>query len=173
MATTALISASEYLATSYRPDCDLVDGELQERNVGEWDHSTLQGTVYALLRGMRREWHIRVAVELRVQVRADRFRIPDVCVLSADAPKEQIVRHPPLICIEVLSPEDTLHRMRQRIADYIAMGVRQVWILDPIARAAIVCEGAIMTEHRDGSLTLPGTPITLNLAEAFAALDED
>jgi hypothetical protein len=35
MATNVLIPVSEYLKTSYSPDCDYVDGEVQERNLGE------------------------------------------------------------------------------------------------------------------------------------------
>ncbi len=42
MPARTLISVEEYLATSYRPDCDYVDGEVVERNLGEWDHSRLQ-----------------------------------------------------------------------------------------------------------------------------------
>ena len=38
MATTE-ISLDEYLRTDYEPDCDYVDGELQERNLGEKEHS--------------------------------------------------------------------------------------------------------------------------------------
>jgi Uma2 family endonuclease len=172
MATSALISAREYLATSYRPDCDFVDGEVQERNLGELDHGNLQFAVAKLLDKMRVEWHIRVTPELRIQVREDRFRVPDVCVISANAPKEQVVRHPPLLCIEILSPEDTIARMRDRIADFIGMGVPQVWLLDPATRTAIVCDGVAMVEHKGGELILPGTPVRLNLAEAFAVLDE-
>jgi hypothetical protein len=42
------IPVEEYLATSYRPDCDYVDGEIEERNVGEFDHSFLQGLLFRL-----------------------------------------------------------------------------------------------------------------------------
>ncbi len=38
MATSALVSIGEYLTSVYRPDCDYVDGEVQERNPGEYDH---------------------------------------------------------------------------------------------------------------------------------------
>jgi hypothetical protein len=31
------LTLSEYLAASYRPDREYLDGELLERNVGEWD----------------------------------------------------------------------------------------------------------------------------------------
>jgi len=34
MSSTTLISVQEYIATSYRPDCDYVDGEVRERNLG-------------------------------------------------------------------------------------------------------------------------------------------
>lgn len=41
-AVKQLVSVEEYLNTVYRPDCDYVDGELVDRNVGEKDHAKLQ-----------------------------------------------------------------------------------------------------------------------------------
>ena len=41
MASSTLISVQEYMATTYRPDCDYVDGEVRERNLGEIEHSHL------------------------------------------------------------------------------------------------------------------------------------
>jgi hypothetical protein len=41
MATT-LVSAGEYLATVYHPDCDYVDGVVLERNVGTREHASWQ-----------------------------------------------------------------------------------------------------------------------------------
>jgi hypothetical protein len=40
MATSAIVPVSEYLRTSYSPDCDYVDGEVQERNLGEQTTAT-------------------------------------------------------------------------------------------------------------------------------------
>ena len=34
---TTLLSIDEYLHTSYKPDVDFVDGEIEERNLGEFD----------------------------------------------------------------------------------------------------------------------------------------
>ena len=42
MSTKSLISVAEYLNTSYRPDCDYVNGEVRERNLGEMEHARLQ-----------------------------------------------------------------------------------------------------------------------------------
>jgi Uma2 family endonuclease len=172
MATSTLISLAEYLSTSYRPDCDYVDGEVQERNLGEYDHGKVQLFLGVLFYGKRREWQVRVVTETRVQVKENRFRVPDVCVLAGDAPTEQTLRYPPLLCIEVLSQRDTVARMRDRIRDYLEMGVRQVWLFDPASRSAMVCEGSTMTEQTAGSLRLPGTAVEIVLAEVFAVLDE-
>jgi len=173
-AHTPYLSVDDYLAHTYRPEVDYVDGHLEERNLGEYDHSTLQFAVARVLHSNRHAWHIRVAVELRVQTSPGRFRVPDVAVLSADGPKEQIVRRPPLLCLEVLSPEDTLRRMLDRVQDYFTMGVPEVWIFDPQQRQVMVCApGGFITQRASGLLELAGTPIVLDIAEVFSALDED
>ena len=172
MATGTLIPLSEYLGHSFRPDCDYIDGELQERNLGERDHSDLQSQLVELLRTIEKKSYLRANSELRVQVKTNRYRVPDVCVMRRDAPREQIVRTPPLLCIEVLSPEDTVKKTRERVRDFLEMGVQEVWILDPATRTATVCVGATMTELINGILKVPETPVTLALKEIFSVLDE-
>ena len=85
-----MISIDEYLHTSYRPDCDYVDGEVQERLWGERTHAHAvgQALVHLLTRypGLRN----RVLPSLRVRVKATRVRVPDICVLAEDALHEQI-----------------------------------------------------------------------------------
>jgi len=171
MATSVLIPVSEYLGSSYDPDCDYVDGQLQERNVGEQDHSDLQTRLAKLLGTDTNEAYLWVNTELRVQVKPTRFRVPDVCVRRADAPSEQIVRTPPLLCVEVLSPEDTVARTRARVRDYLEMGVAEVWVIDPVARTATVCSGPTSVEHNSGELKVPHTPVTVALADIFKILD--
>ena len=139
MATT-LISVAEYLRSSYDPDRDYVDGVLEERHLGGHDHARLQTVLGAFFFRREREWNIHTLVEQRVQVGATRFRVPDVAVLERMRPVEQILTHllthPPLIVMEVLSPEDTWARMGERIADYLDFGIANVWVLDPITRRA-------------------------------------
>jgi hypothetical protein len=45
MPAATQISVEEYLKTVYRPDRDYVDGVVEERNFGEWDHSWIQGNL--------------------------------------------------------------------------------------------------------------------------------
>jgi Uma2 family endonuclease len=155
----------------YHPDCDYVDGEVQERNLGEQDHSDLQTRLAVLLCAPQNEVYLWVNTELRVQVKPTRFRIPDVCVRRSTAPSEQIVRTPPLLCIEVLSPEDTVARTRARVRDFLDMGVLQVWVVDPSTRSVMVFAGTTMVEHSDGELQVPETPVAISLPEIFKVLD--
>jgi Uma2 family endonuclease len=171
MSTATLISVEEYLAKSYRPDRELIDGQLVERNLGEYDHSRLQTKLAGWFLNREREWHIRVVVEQRVQVKPNRFRIPDVSVISRDQPVEPIFKHPPLLCIEVLAREDTLRSVEDRVDDYFAFGVRNVWILDPEKRRAYVCAPGSFNEPEGGILSVPGTPIQIPLQDLFADLD--
>lgn len=168
---THLLSVEEYLNTTYRPDVDYVDGHIEQRNLGEFDHGDLQAALSTFFRTRQQAWNIRVVVETRTQVAPTRFRIPDVCILAAGLPRERILRTPPLLCIEVLSPRDTLNAIRKRVQDFLIMGVPEVWIFDPATRTAHVVTPTAVTEHTTGTLTLPNTAITLPLAEAFATLD--
>ena len=137
--TRALISVEQYLKTSYRPDCDYVDGEVLERNVGERDHSWLQGQIVGHF--LSRYKGIFVFPELRVQVKPTRYRIPDICVFL-EFPNERIPSKPPFLCIEILSPEDRMQRVQARINGYFEMGVPYVWILDPQTKRAYAATAA-------------------------------
>ena len=114
-----VISVEEYLATSYRPDCDYVDGRIEERNLGEFDHGSLQTAIAIYFGTRQKQLGITVVVEQRVQVSPTRFRIPDVCVVLGKT-NEQIFRTPPFLCIEVLSPEDRLSRVRRHFGNRTA-----------------------------------------------------
>ena len=168
MCSATLISVSEYLKSSYRPDCDCVDGRVEERNVGEHDHAALQAELIFWFRQHREEWNIEVLPEQRVQVSPTRFRVPDVCLVSLDQPVEQILTKPPLACIEILSPEDTMRRMQERIEDYRQFGVANIWILDPGTRRGYDCRPSGWLEAAEFGIA--NTPIRLVLSEIFARM---
>lgn len=150
--TAALISVDQYLTTSYRPDREYLEGLLLERNLGEYDHSRLQMKLGNYLCTREPEWGIRVVTEQRVQVKPDRFRVPDVCVVRRDAPVEQIFTRPPFLCVEILSKDDRMSEMQERIEDYLAFGVGYVWLVDPRTKRSYVYTTAGMQEVRDGVL---------------------
>src|SRR6266852_5540248 len=165
--TKALVSVEEYLRTSYRPDCDYVDGEVLERNMAEWDHASAQGDFLFYLRVREKEWALRVVPEMRVRVSSTRFRIPDICVVLSE-PGEQILTKPPFLCIEILSPEDRMSRVEERIDDYLAMGVPYVWLLDPATRRAYAATAADgLREVKGGVLKTENPALEVPLDEVF------
>jgi Uma2 family endonuclease len=172
MATLALDPLTEYLRSSYKPDAEFVDGAIEERSMGERDHSDLQSELLALLRRPAYKQYFRCNVELRVQTSERNFRVPDVCLLRSGSPKEQIVHTPPLLCIEILSPEDTMTRTLKRVREYLAMGVAEVWVFDAEARTVQQCVGDRLIELSEGELTVPETPVKVDVQGIFRVLDE-
>ena len=165
-----LISVREYVRTSFSPDCEYVDGRIEERNVGEKGHSILQMFLGALFWMNRKTWGIEVYPELRTQVARTRFRVPDVLVTRAGVRFEDILDQPPLIAIEILSPEDRMAKLQQKITEYLAFGVEHVWVVDPQQKMAWRADDAGM--HAEAEVLLvPGTEIRVLLSEAWAELE--
>jgi Uma2 family endonuclease len=167
MATATHISLSEYLETSYRPDCEYVDGEVRERNVGKYEHARMQALLAAWFHRHEGVWNIQVVTEQRIQLGPNRVRIPDVAVLLP-GPQPDVLTDPPLLVIEILSPKDTYTETEERARDYREMGVPMVWILDPRTRSGRMCAGAAWVEAN--RLEVPGTPLYIELDALFRQL---
>jgi len=166
MSSTTSISVSEYLCSSYSPDRDFVDGRVEERNVGEHDHAAVQAALILWFGQRQNEWHIEVLPEQRIRISSTRYRVPDICLVSLDEPVEQILTKPPLACIEILSPEDTLRRMQDRVDDYRDFGVPNIWVLDPATQKGYDCTSSGFLDAT--AFAISGTPIRLVLSELFA-----
>jgi Uma2 family endonuclease len=170
-ATIPFISVEEYLHSVYEPDVDYVDGELEDRNMGEWDHVVLQrALLLALVQGEKQGGYFAVQ-ELRVQVSKTRFRVPDTCLVARNQLPKRIVTEPPLLCIEVLSPEDRFSRIERKCEDYLKMGVPEVWIFDPEQRKVTILRHGFMAAASSGTLPVAATGVELNLDELFRAAD--
>jgi Uma2 family endonuclease len=168
---TEFVSVREYLTTSYRPDCDYVDGRIEERNVGEFEHALLQTLLGQAFMNKRDAWGVLALTDVRIQVKTSNFRVPDVTVIRAGTPRERILTHPPLLVIEILSPEDRLSRMSERTDEYLDFGIENIWIIDPARRLAYRVTRAGFELAPAGEITVPETPIRVVLSELFAELD--
>ncbi len=167
MGLATLISIEEYLATSYSPDREYVDGEVVDRNLGEKTHSSIQMEFLLYLGNRREELKIGVFPEQRVQVSPTRFRIPDVTVVKMPVPDEQIFTSPPFLCIEILSKDDTMQYMQEEIDDYISFGVPYVWIINPKNRKGYVATRAGLVEAASGFLETRDPNIVVPLDALF------
>jgi Uma2 family endonuclease len=165
MAAGTQISVEEYLKTVYRPDRDYVDGVVEERNLGEWDHSSVQ-TQFVIFFSKFRDIGLRAVTELRVRVRETKYRIPDV-VVTRGKPDEQVLTKPPLLCIEILSRGDTVSQTNERVRDYLDFGVPVVWVVDPQERTVWVYRQTGMEQAVGLTVKLDGTSIEVPFSEIF------
>src|SRR5579872_5782021 len=166
--TRAQISVAEYLHTVYEVDCDYVDGEVVERNMGDRDHAWLQTALGAYFFAHRKEWNIATLTEMRVRVAPTRFRVPDLCIVLGDT-DEKILTKPPFLCVEILSPDDRWSGVEGRINDFLAMGARYVWVIDP--ETAQICVATLqdgLREVKDGVLRTENPAFQLPLSELYS-----
>ncbi len=172
MATTPqLLSIEQYLHSSYHPDADFVDGEIEIRHMGERTHNFIQGFLFSLINANTALWHVEAVIEQRIRIDSNRVRVCDVTAISTDAPFEEVVTVPPVLCIEVMSSEDRLPRAQLVLADYFAMGIPNIWLIDPIRRGAYSFGTDGLSSADPANLTVRGTKIHIDLTEAFGQLD--
>jgi Uma2 family endonuclease len=165
------ISVEKYLSTGYEPDCEYEDGVVVERNFGEFEHSFLQAILVTLFTNNMETWEVFGLPEQRVQISPTHFLVPDLCVLRLGTPAEDILTRPPLIAIEIMSPEDTIRRAAKKVAEYLQFGIEHVWIIDPHARVAYRGTPTGMDLVPGGELVVPGTSILVRVSELFEKLD--
>ena len=169
---TPSITLDAFLRRDYENEreCEFVDGRLEERTGGESDHGMLHAAVASWFGEHRSAWGIQCAMSYSMRVSATRIRVPDIVVMG-DKLRENIRPTPPLLCIEILAPEDTLARLLPRLNDIAQMGVKNIWLIDPIDRAAFVYTGQGLRLVEETRMTIADSPIYLDLPELFSALD--
>ena len=167
MVSATQMSLSAYLDTSFRPDREYIDGELLERNVGKWEHARIQWLLAGWFGSNELEWNVMGSTEQRLQVSPNRVRVPDLVVVRP-GPQPDILTQPPLLVIEILSPDDTYSDLQKRCQDYLGMGVQTLWIIDPQTRSGRMCFGdEWLAAER---LEVAGTPVYVSLPRLFAQL---
>ena len=113
------------------------------------------------------EFGIEVFPGVRVQVSPTRFRIPDVTVVKLSQEQGEIFTSPPHLCIEILSRDDTMQYMQQKIDDYLTFGVPYVWIINPRNQKGYVVTTDGMFEAKSGVLETKDPAISVPLAILF------
>ena len=163
MGTVVLVPEEEYLRTVYQPDCEYEDGVLVERYVGEKGLSRLQLVLGAYFYQREELWDIEATTEQRHQIRDGKYLLPDICVFRRPAPAERVFTVPPIIWIEILSPEDRTIRVNKKIDQLIQFGVPNIWVIDPETLECEIHTSQGRQTVEDGMLRVEGTPIEVPL----------
>jgi Uma2 family endonuclease len=167
MGTKTLMSVDEYLHTTFDgADREYLDGEVVERNMGNRSHSWIQKNFIFRLELLAQKFGYYVYPEMRHRVTASRFRIPDIAVFE-HRPPEEVPILPPLVAIEVLSPDDRASYMIPKLEEYQRWGVKHIWVADPEERKFFTYGATGL--HDVAELSLPEYGITLTKEQIFDA----
>ena len=146
MDVETLVSVEQYLSTSYDPDVEYVDGVLEERNVGSWLHSLVQSNIIFALR--RKYPRLYAVPGLRSRTRQTRFRLPDVSVVLAAPADIRFLSEAALIAIEILSEDDRMTKVLEKLAEYETKGIPNIWLIDPrLEQMSTYRGGALVQQH--------------------------
>lgn len=135
------MTEQEFVDWSFeRVDAEWVDGEVilvapannEHESIDEWFGRLLGNFLEEFDAGvLRRNMFVRLA-------RQRSRRVPDLMVIktaSQDRVKPTYINGPPDVVVEIVSPDSRNRDRREKFFEYEASGVREYWIIDPLARA--------------------------------------
>jgi Uma2 family endonuclease len=164
MESKAALSVEEYLHTSFPGlDKEYRDGELVERTLPDYPHGRTQLLLGAYFLELSKARSLFPCSETRMRLRPGIYLIPDIAVFHPVKPP-RIPETPPLIAIEILSPDDRWNAVRDKLQEYRDWGVPHVWLVDPNAKRMYTCNGEL---HEVATLTIPELGIELKPANIF------
>ena len=102
-----------------------------------------------------------------MQVAANRVRVPDVVVLKTPTPTDDILASPPYICIEIMSPDDTMSSLQERMDDYLTFGIENIWVVDPWKNRGWTVTSGGWASASDGFLRTADAQVAMPLAEVL------
>jgi len=164
MGAKAAISVEEYLHTSF-PDLDREyrDGEVLERSMPDSPHGATQGLLCGFFVALRKTRPLYVRPETRMKLREGLYLIPDVAVFWRSKPPLVPIA-PPLIAIEILSPDDLQAAVLEKLQEYRDWGVPHAWLVDPHSRRLYTCDTSLTEVN---SFTIPELNVTPGPADIF------
>ena len=151
---------------------ELVDGRLEEEEVPDLVHELVVGSLHWIIRSWLGVHGWVFPSGAKYAVRADRGRKPDLAVYlarSAKLPRHGVVRVPPDIAVEVVSPSprDQRRDRIEKMNEYAEFGVRFYWLFDASLQSLEIFELADGRYSRVASAT-EGTMQTVPGCEGLA-----
>lgn len=162
MAVKTQVSIGDYLRTSFEHDAEYDHGTIVERGAPAFSHSWIQARFCVLFDRYRQEHQLYAVPEIRMGLNAGLVRIPDIGVF-AGKPAE-IPETPPLVAIEIASPDDRLRPMLEKLAEYRQWGIPNVWLVEPALKSLYSFDGSLTETN---VLQLPEYGIRIPASEIF------
>ena len=165
MATSTQLPVEEYLRMSFGgPDREYLDGEVVERTVGGKKHSIVQRQFMRAIDRAKEPHPLEFFPELRMRIAEKRYRIADAAVFREE-PGDEVPSTPPLIILEVVSRDDRLTEVIEKLEEYRDWGVPHVWLADPYTAKLHVVTDEGMREVR--AFELPEYNLRISKEDLF------
>lgn len=159
------MTVETYLHTSFEnPDREHRDGRLVRRSLPDYLHSRVQGVVGVFFAELRPGLPVYPAFSVRLKLRERLYLVPDVAVFYPNEPKERVPSSPPFVAIEILSPDDRMTDVRNKLAEYRQWGVSHVWLVDPHSKRMYTCDPELIEVS---TLRIPELGVELTPADIF------
>jgi Uma2 family endonuclease len=164
MASKTLLTPEEYLQMSFDgPEPDYVEGELIKRHVGSRSHYKAAKRLVSCFDSLEQSRSLYAYTEVTVRTALRRYRVIDVAVFHGPPP-EEYATEPVAFAIEVVSKDDRLVDINEKLAEYHRWGVPHVWLADPWARKLYTFDGSLRVVE---ALEAPEFGIRITAADAF------
>lgn len=114
----------------------------------------------------------RIHSELTLEIQGQRLT-PDISLYPSSAPidlRHDIIRQtaPPLLVVEILSPEQGSHEVLQKLDRYFGHGVKSCWVVTPPAHAlSIYTADGASSHHTSGVVTDPTLGLSVDVDALF------
>lgn len=119
------------IATDERYRYELVDGRLEKSPALTQPHARTQARLAYHLTYATEEFETLLNPSVVLNTAGTQFRRPDMIVLHPDDLEERYVTRPPLLIVEVLSPDSVFRDMHTKRREYAKFGVPTYWIINP------------------------------------------
>jgi Uma2 family endonuclease len=167
VATKTQITAEQYLRMTFEHDAEFVHGEIVERAMPDYIHGRLEYLISLAFGRSFQSSLLYPCLEVRMKLTTDVYRIPDVAVFT-EPPQQPVPDTPPLIAIGILSKDDRHSDLMQKLDEYLAWGVANIWVVDPTTKrfSAYTHSGL----QNVSSFSLPDYPFQLTPSDLFSDL---
>jgi Uma2 family endonuclease len=179
----ALVTGADLLAHPEWGPCELIRGKVVSVCRPNPQHGCLTNELAFKLTAHSKKKNLGKVVVgdagIYLERDPDTVRGPDIFfVRSERVPKGGLsikyLEFAPDLCVEIVSPNDAWTDIESKVKQFLAIGVRLVWVVDPKRRVARVYRADGMEDiSEDGALSgedvMPG--FSLKLKDLFAALD--
>ena len=182
--TPTKLSFEEYLTYDDGTEnrYELVDGELLLMPPATGKHEAIITLLlirfYLEIQRQGLSWQIRPS-GTGVRTAPRKSRLTDVCVMTMQQKQEidnssAVLQSPPLLVVEVVSPESVKRDYQQKPTEYAAIRIPEYWIVDPLVNKVsvlLLVDGSYQTKEFSGDRIISQTfpELTLTVEQVLSA----